>query len=150
MVETTTTNEAQEYIAHIVAFDITNFKRIRRATKDDLKQMGLIRLLGENWQGKSSLLDAIFAGILGSKEDVCNDPIRLGEQNSKIKLTFLDSNNETFDIITTLTPNPKEARGFSHKLEAYYGDGRTMSRSAVVELIDRGTLNGVGFMELKE
>src|SRR5690349_17591683 len=121
MTEVTTGNSDQK-IFHITAIEVTNFKRIRRATISDLKQMGLIRLLGENANGKSSFLDALYAGSLGSKDAVCNNPIRNGQPQADLDITYSNDEGESFRILTTLIRDEETPRGFIFKLKARYAD----------------------------
>ena len=67
----------------IVSLTAENFKRLRAVLIEP--KGGLVQVTGRNAQGKSSVLDAIAAALLG--KDACpSDPIRHGEQSATIKL----------------------------------------------------------------
>lgn len=67
----------------IVSLTAENFKRLRAVLIEP--KGGLVQVTGRNAQGKSSVLDAIAAALLG--KDACpSDPIRHGETSATVKL----------------------------------------------------------------
>lgn len=71
----------------ILRLEAENFKRLRAVQIDPKGQMVLVA--GRNAQGKSSVLDAIAAALMGAGS--CpSDPIRHGEQSAQIRLDMGD------------------------------------------------------------
>jgi len=71
----------------ILRLEAENFKRLRAVQIDPKGQMVLVA--GRNAQGKSSVLDAIAAALMGAGS--CpSDPIRHGEQSATVKLDLGD------------------------------------------------------------
>lgn len=71
----------------ITKFEAENFKRLRAVTI--APDGSLIQIRGKNGQGKSSTLDAIEAALGGAKS-IPDEPIRHGEENSRIVLEIDD------------------------------------------------------------
>ncbi len=73
----------------IVRLEAENFKRLRCVS---IKPDGsVIQITGKNAQGKSSVLDAIYAALAGGKGNALPDkPIRAGEEKARIRLELGD------------------------------------------------------------
>src|SRR5215831_6491779 len=69
---------------HIVELRAENFKRLK-AVHIETHGNKLVRISGRNSQGKSSVLDAITAGI-GGKDYVPRVPVRAGQQQATIDI----------------------------------------------------------------
>lgn len=68
---------------HVISLHAENYKRLKAI---DIEPEGsTVIITGKNAQGKSSVLDSIFAAV-GGKNAIPSKPIRKGEQQAKIKL----------------------------------------------------------------
>jgi hypothetical protein len=73
---------------HIIELKAENFKRLK-AVRIECKDGKLVRICGRNNQGKTSVLDAITAGI-GGKDYVPQVPVRAGQKQATIDLDLGD------------------------------------------------------------
>lgn len=83
----------------IVHLEVANFKRIREVALD---VDGSVVVGGNNAQGKSSLLDAVWAGLVGGAA-IPADPVRHGEDKATIRLTL----DNGITVERTVTPDRK-------------------------------------------
>ena len=93
----------------IVSFQSENFKRIKAVRIDPTG--AVVELTGANRQGKSSILDAIWAAM-GGKDHIENMPIHKGESEAsimldlgdlKVKRTFKDKGEGAYTTSLTVT-----------------------------------------------
>lgn len=98
---------------HVVELRAENFKRLT-AVQIPIGE-GVTEITGRNAQGKSSVLDAVWAA-LGGKDACPSKPIREGEKSATITLDLGDlvvTRKWTADDKTTLTVTSKEGAKFS-------------------------------------
>lgn len=74
---------------HIKRVTVENFKRIRGV--DIATDGSVITIGGNNAQGKSSLIDAIWNAIGGSQKKAVTEPIRQGERQAKAEVVLEDA-----------------------------------------------------------
>lgn len=80
----------------IVSLEAENYKRLKAVRIEP--NGSVITITGRNAQGKSSLIDSMFAA-LGGADAVASKPIRKGQQSARIKLELGDNN--VAEIIVT-------------------------------------------------
>jgi hypothetical protein len=71
----------------LLGLQVENVKRIKAVNLDFNTEGGLVVITGDNAQGKSSLLDAVWYGF-GGGSTVPPNPIREGEKRAKIEMTI--------------------------------------------------------------
>lgn len=69
---------------HILSLEAENFKRLK-AIRIVPTPGGMVKLVGRNGQGKTSVIDAI-AAALGGKEHLPAVPVRVGQDEGEIKI----------------------------------------------------------------
>jgi recombinational DNA repair ATPase RecF len=69
---------------HIIGLEATNIKRLR-AVKIDATGKNIIQITGRNGQGKTSVIDSLWYGIVG-KRAMPEKPVRHGAQSARIQL----------------------------------------------------------------
>lgn len=112
-----TPKEDQPY--RLVEMRVENFRKLKavRITPDG----AVVTVSGRNEQGKSSVLDAVYAAI-GGKPFFPATPIREGEQRAEIFLDFVG-------LKLTRTIWHKEGGGIDHKVVLEYADGKRAAKS---------------------
>ena len=107
---------AETRAQHLIELKASNFKRLSavRIAVDPANPQGVIVLTGENAAGKSSVLDAITAALLGERY-APDKPIKAGTKKAKILLKTEDFVvTRTFtEAGGTLKVEDREGRSFS-------------------------------------
>jgi len=105
-------------LQHLIVLKASNFKRlvaVRVAPADPAKPSGVMRITGENGAGKSSLLDAIVAALLGKKYTPA-EPVHKGADKAEVILETEDLTiSRTFTAAGggTLKVQDKEGRTYT-------------------------------------
>ena len=105
-------------VQHLIELRASNFKRLRAvriAPADPTRPSGVMQITGENGAGKSSVLDAIAAALLGKKY-IPEEPVRRGEDRAEVILETEELTiTRTFTAAGggTLKVQDKEGRTFS-------------------------------------
>ncbi len=71
----------------LLKMQANNFKKLKAVELDFDENDNLVKITGKNAQGKSTILDAIWAAI-GGRNAVPKDPIRHGKDKAEITLEF--------------------------------------------------------------
>lgn len=79
----------------IINLEAENYKRL--VAVDITPNGAIVDIVGRNAQGKSSVLDAIYAALAGGSA-IPSKPIRRGEKESKIELTLGDGKTVAFVV----------------------------------------------------
>src|SRR5580765_2143677 len=69
---------------HIIGLEVSNIKRLH-AIEIDASGKRIIQITGRNGQGKTSVIDSIWYGIVG-KRAMPEKPVRHGAESAKIRL----------------------------------------------------------------
>ncbi len=85
----------------LLGLRVENVKRIKAVNLDFNPEGGLVVITGDNGQGKSSLIDALWYG-LGGAGTLPPDPIRKGEKRAKIEMTIGDKERPAFIVTRNL------------------------------------------------
>lgn len=75
---------------HIVELRVENFKRLK-AVRIAPQSGKMVKLVGRNGHGKTSVIDAVAAG-LGGKDYLPAVPVRVGQESGDITITLKDAN----------------------------------------------------------
>lgn len=124
----------------ITSFHIEGFRGIKNASVEDIPaDTKWIFLTGKNGGGKTSVLQALFVGLLGKKEG----NIILEEGNFKISLKVIASNNDKIEfsedglhkhyVSSFGSGNPHDMRFITEKPVIAYGASRTQLESNNVQ-----------------
>lgn len=132
----------------LISIETTNFKRLRRF-KADFRQ-GLNVIVGDNAQGKSTLLQAIEAALYGStvvpgKKDKIPT---WGQSTWKIELTFVVE-DERYRLTRSKT-TAKLEQVFDAGEPQLVANGNTPVTAAVAELLDLDAKDYNLFMQSKQ
>jgi len=102
-----------------------NFKRLKLV---EVRPDGaVVELTGPNEAGKSSLLDALWVGVIGPRAGFVK-PIRTGEEMASIRLDLSASEpTESLRVFRTFTA--KEGGGTTHSLRVVRADGSAIRES---------------------
>jgi DNA repair exonuclease SbcCD ATPase subunit len=106
----------------IISIEVENFKRLRAARIEPAA--GMNRIVGKNGAGKSSVLDAIFAALCGSKASP-DMPIRDGEQSAVVSLVIEAPDGDKFRV-TRKWAGDKTTLDVTTMEGAKYPAGQTM------------------------
>lgn len=85
----------------LLGLQVENVKRIKAVNLDFNAEGGLVVITGDNAQGKSSLLDALWYGF-GGAGTLPPNPIRDGEKRAKIVLKIGDKEKPVFIVTRNL------------------------------------------------
>jgi DNA repair exonuclease SbcCD ATPase subunit len=96
----------------------------------------VIQITGKNGQGKSSVIDAIWAGLVGSKA-IPEKPVRRGAQKAKIKIDLGE-----FKVIRTIN----EEGGHTLTVENAKGTKVTSPQAMLDGLLGELTFDPLGFI----
>lgn len=128
--------------ARIIELRAENFKRLTAIT---IRPVGNVtQITGKNGQGKSSVLDAIFAGLAG-KEAIQSVPIRKGAAEAIIKLDLGEVR------VIRKFKNAKEGEGYTTELIVESMDGArfTSPQKILDEVIGTLALDPLAFQRSK-
>lgn len=125
----------------IIAFEAENFKRIKAVRIDPTS--AVVELTGANRQGKSSILDAIWAAM-GGKDHIESKPIRDGQGEAHITL-------DLGDLTVKRTFKDKGDGEFTTTLLVKKADGSkpTEPQALLNSLVGRLTLDPIAFERAK-
>lgn len=124
---------------HIIGLEVENFKRIR-AVNIEPDGPGAIVISGKNGQGKSSVLDAIWAALGGRDGNKAAKPIRDGAESARVRLDLGDM------IVTRTWRNGTSAVKVESKEGAEYKSPQAM----LDRLIGRLAFDPLAFTRLRD
>lgn len=124
---------------HIVELTIENFKRIR-ALNIEPDDSGAVVISGRNAQGKSSVLDAIWAALGGREGNKNVKPIRDGADQARVTLNLGDM------VVTRIWRNGTSAV----KVQSTDGAEYKSPQSLLDTLFGRMSFDPLAFTRLKE
>lgn len=114
---------------HIISLSADNFMRLRAVS---ITPSGnVVELTGENAQGKTSILDAIWAAMVG-RDTIPAKPIRTGEEHAKITLRLGDGGKTDLKVTRTFNLQDDGTATTSVKVE----DGEGATKSSPQKLLD--------------
>lgn len=76
-------------MSYLNSIEVKNFKRVKHAKITLPTRGGLIEICGLNFQGKSSIIDAIWAALGGANASPA-EPIRRGQRKASVEITTDD------------------------------------------------------------
>lgn len=127
----------------IIGFDISNFKRIE-LFRCKVDNTGLVTIGGENANGKSSVLDALYCALIGVPRNLTN-PVREGEDCANIRVLIGTGEEVEYKIIRTFT------RGGAPQIRVVGPNDATISNGSAVlkELLSANAVDPVEFLQLQ-
>ena len=136
---------------HILSFQAENFKRIRFV--DITAKSRLIQITGANGEGKTSVMDALWAGIVGKvrskdgKWSVPEKPVRQGAKNARQKIVIGDYKTGKRELIAERTINPD--RSTSIKVTNADGTKYSDPQAMLKDLLGELTFDPLEFIQMK-
>lgn len=128
----------------IIGFDVSNFKRISLWKCRLETNKGLVTIGGENANGKTSLLDALYCALVNIPRNLTN-PIKEGEDSANIRILIGSGNEAEYKVIRTFT------RGGQPSIKVI-GPGDKLvnnSRELLLELLGSNGIDPVAFLNLQ-
>lgn len=123
---------------HIIGLVAENVKKIR-AIEIEPKGRRLVQITGKNGQGKTSVLDAIWYGLVG-KRALPEKPVRKGADKAKIKLNLGE---------LTVTRTISSGGGMTLHVEDAKGTKFTSPQQVLDELLGELTFDPLAFIAMK-
>lgn len=130
---------------NIVGFQIENFKRINFVELSiDPKTNSLI-ITGENEQGKTSLLEALRAGLTGISSKETPKPIKEGADKSNIQIVIADDGTPLYIVERTITEKTNRLTIKSPEGAIY-----PSPQSLLDKMLDAATIDVSAFLGMKD
>lgn len=132
-----------ENTLRIIGIDIQNFKRIE-LFRCKFGNSGIVTFGGENAQGKSSIIDALHAALVGVPKSLTN-PVRDGEDTAHIRVTIGNGENVEYKVIRTF-----HREGSPLIRVVGPNDAQISNGSAVLkELLSQNSVDPIAFLNLQ-
>jgi hypothetical protein len=128
-------------VTKIIAMEAENVMRLKAVYIEPSGSM--VEITGENEQGKSSLMEAIWMA-LGGKDAIPKDPIRKGEQKAKVRLDMGE-----FEVTRTFTRREDGEIGTTVTVTAGEGFTRNKPQEFLTKIVGALTFDPLAFATKK-
>lgn len=125
----------------ITAINIKNFKRVEAFEAKIDAASGLITIGGENANGKSSVLDAIYAALVGPDRRMTN-PVREGADEAQIRVVLGNGSETTYKVVRRFYTNGQTG------ISVFNADGEIVQKGSELlrEILSANAVDPVQFL----